>query len=61
MNPLATLGMLALLPWAAIDLLLLARGRALSLELSPAAARGARIAVVAAVAANWAWLVAVGR
>ncbi len=61
MNPLATLGTLALLPWAAADLLLLSRGRALSLELSPAAARAVRIGAVAAVLANWAWLVAAGR
>jgi hypothetical protein len=61
MNPLATLGTLALLPWAAVDLLLLPRGRALSLELSPAAARAARITAVAAVLVNWAWLIAAGR
>jgi hypothetical protein len=61
MNPLAALGTLALLPWAAADLALLPRGRALALELSPPAARVARIAAVAAVLANWAWLVAAGR
>jgi len=61
MNPLATAGTLALLPWAVADLALLPRGRALSLELSPAAARVARIAAVAAVLVNWVWLVAAGR
>jgi hypothetical protein len=61
MNPLVTLATLTLLPWAAADLALLPRGRVLSLELSPAAARVARIAAVAAVLANWAWLVAAGR
>jgi len=61
MNPLVALGTLALLPWAATDLALLARGRTLSLELSPAAARMARIVAVTAVLANWAWLVAAGR
>jgi hypothetical protein len=61
MNPLVTLATLTLLPWAAADLALLPRGRVLSLELSPAAARAARIAAVAAVLANWAWLVAAGR
>jgi len=61
MNPLVTLGTLALLPWAAADLVLMPRGRALSLELSPAAARVTRIAVVVAVFANWAWLIAAGR
>ena len=61
MNPLATLGTLALLPWAAADLLLMPRGRALRLELSPGAARTVRVAAVAAVLANWAWLIAAGR
>jgi hypothetical protein len=61
MNPLVTLATLTLLPWAAADLALLPRGRALSLERSPPAARVARIAAVAAVLANWAWLVAAGR
>jgi hypothetical protein len=61
MNPLAAAGTLALLPWALADLVLLPRGRALSLELSPAAARVARIAAVAAVLANWVWLVVAGR
>jgi len=61
MNPLVALGTLALLPWGAADLALLPRGRALSLELSPAAAHVARIAAVVAVLANWAWLVAAGR
>ena len=61
MNPLAAAGTLALVPWAVADLALLPRGRAVSLELSPAGARAARIAAVAAVLANWAWLVAAGR
>lgn len=61
MNPLVTLGTLALGPWALADLVLLPRGRALSLELSPAAARVTRIAVVVAVFANWIWLIAAGR
>lgn len=61
MNPLATVGGLSLVPWAAADLLLMTRGRALGVELAPAAARVARVALVAAVLANWAWLVAAGR
>jgi hypothetical protein len=61
MNPLVTLGVLGLVPWAAADLALLPRGRALSLDLSPGAARAARIAAVAAVLLNWVWLVAAGR
>jgi uncharacterized protein DUF2752 len=61
MNPLAASGALALVPWAAADLLLMIRGRALGVELAPAAARAARVAVVAAALANWAYLVAAGR
>lgn len=61
MNPLATAGLLALLPWAAADLALLTRKRALRLELGPGLARAVRVAAVAAVFANWAYLVAAGR
>jgi hypothetical protein len=61
MNPLATAGMMALVPWAAVDLALLTRRKAFGLELGPPAARVARVAAVAAVFANWAYLVAAGR
>jgi hypothetical protein len=61
MNPLAAAGAMALLPWAAADLLLMTRRKALRLELGPAAARAARVALVAAVVVNWAYLVAAGR
>lgn len=61
MNPLAAAGVLVLAPWAMADLALMSGRRALVLELSPAAARVARIAVVAAAVLNWVWLVAVGR
>jgi len=61
MNPLAAAGALALVPWAAADLLLMTRGRALAVDLAPAAVRVARVAVVAAALANWAYLVAAGR
>ena len=61
MNPLAAAGMMGLLPWAAADLALMARGKAFGLELGPAAARVARVAAVAAVFVNWAYLVAAGR
>lgn len=61
MNPLATAGMMALVPWAAADLALMTRRKAFGLELGPSAARVARVAVVAAVFANWAYLVAAGR
>jgi hypothetical protein len=61
MNPLATLGAFALIPWGIGDLALMTRGRALSLELAPPAARVLRVAVVLAVIANWAYLIAAGR
>lgn len=61
MNPLATVVLLALVPWALADLALLPAGRALSVELAPGAARAARLAVVLAVAANWVYLLWVGR
>jgi hypothetical protein len=61
MSPLATIGALALFPWAIADLVLLTRGRALDADVSPPVAHAARIAAVAAVALNWAWLVASGR
>ena len=61
MNPVAATGMLALLPWGAADLALMARGRSLGLELSPAAARIVRTVAIAAVVLNWAYLVAAGR
>ena len=61
MNPLVAAGALVLVPWAAADLALLPTGRAVSLQLSPAGARVARVAAVATVLLNWAWLVAMGR
>lgn len=61
MNPLATLGAFALVPWGIGDLALMTRGRALSLEVAPEAARALRVAAVLAVIANWAYLVAAGR
>lgn len=61
MNPLTTLAAFATVLWAAADLALLPQQRALGLELSPRAGRALRIAVVAAVVANWAFLVAAGR
>jgi hypothetical protein len=60
MNPLVASGALLLIPWAAADLVLMPSRRAIVLELSPAAARAARIAAVAAVVLNWLWLVAAG-
>jgi hypothetical protein len=61
MNPLAATGALALIPWAAADLLLMFRGRAARLELAPATAQAARVLVVALALANWAYLIAAGR
>ena len=61
MNPLATLTALVLVPWGVGDLALMTRGRALAVEVAPAAARVLRVAAVVVVLANWAYLVAVGR
>ncbi len=61
LNPLVTVGVLALVPWALADLALLSRGRALRVELAPGVARVVRVAFVVAVAANWIYLLAVGR
>jgi uncharacterized protein DUF2752 len=61
MNPVTTLAALALALWAAADLALLPRRRALGLEVAPRAGRALRIAVVAAVVLNWLYLLAAGR
>jgi hypothetical protein len=61
MNPLAAAVGLALVPWGAADLLLLARERALALEITPGVAPLVRVAAVALVAANWAYLIVAGR
>jgi hypothetical protein len=61
LNPLATTGLLALVPWAIADLALLPRGRALVVELGAGPARGARVGFVLAVLANWAYLLFMGR
>jgi hypothetical protein len=60
-NPLATAGVLALVPWAIADLALLPRGRALVVELGAGPARGARVGFVLAVLANWGYLLFTGR
>jgi hypothetical protein len=61
MNPLATVGVLVLVPWAIADLVLMSRGRALDVELSPALGRVVRISAVLAVLLNWTYLLASGR
>ena len=61
MNPLVTLAGLAIAAWALADLVLLVRGRALRLEVSRPVARALRIAIPFLLAANWVYLIAVGR
>ena len=61
MNPLAAIAGLALVPWGLSDLALMARGRALAVDVAPAGARVLRVALVLAVAVNWAYLIAAGR
>jgi len=61
MNPLVAAGALVLVPWFLADLLLLFRGRALDVSVSPGVARLLRLGVVAAFAANWLYLILVGR
>jgi hypothetical protein len=61
MNPLAAAVALAVVPWGLADLVLAARGRALALEISPGLAPAVRVAAVATVALNWAYLIAAGR
>jgi hypothetical protein len=61
MNPLVTLSGFLVAAWAAADVALFTRGRALRVELSRSAARALRILVPLAVLANWAYLIAVGR
>ncbi len=61
LNPLATLGAFAVALWALLDLALLWRGRALSLDLAPAEARFLRLAAAALFLSNWAYVIAAGR
>ena len=61
MNPLAAAVALALVPWGVTDLALLPRHRAIALEISPGLAPAVRVAAVATVALNWAYLIAAGR
>ncbi len=60
LNPLVTLVAAAVLVWGAVDAALLPSGRALGLELSPSAARAARVAAVVLLIANWVYLVMAG-
>jgi hypothetical protein len=61
LNPLAALLSLAAAGWAVADMVLLLRGRALSLEMSSAEGRGLSIGAVAVVVLTWAYVVATGR
>jgi hypothetical protein len=61
MNPLATVAVVSIAAWALADLVLLPRGSAVRLRLSPRAANAARIGAVLALVANWAYLIAAGR
>jgi len=61
MNPLTALAALTLGAWAVADLVLLPRRRALGLEVAPRTGSLLRVAAVAAIALNWAYLLASGR
>jgi hypothetical protein len=61
MNPLATLVAVAVVFWAACDLVLLPRRLALGVELAPRVGVALRVAAVAAALLNWIYLLAVGR
>jgi hypothetical protein len=60
LNPLATVGVGALLLWALLDAVLVPSGRALVLEVRATALPALRWSVAAAALVNWAWLVAHG-
>lgn len=61
MNPLATVSFVIVAFWALADLGLLARGRALDLEMGRPLGRAVRFLVAAAFLANWVYLLAAGR
>jgi len=61
MNPLAACGALGLLAWGLADLAFWTRRRRLAIEVSPGVGLALRVAAVAAVATNWAYLVYAGR
>jgi hypothetical protein len=61
MNPLATLVGVALVFWGLADLLLLRQKAVLGVEVAPPARPVLKVAAVAVVIANWAYLIATGR
>jgi hypothetical protein len=61
MNPLATLVGVALVFWGLADLVLLRQKAVLGVEVAPPARPVLKVAAVAVVIANWAYLIAAGR
>jgi hypothetical protein len=61
MNPLMTLAAIVVALWAAADLALLPRRRALGLEVAPRLGFALRVAAVVVILANWIYLLATGR
>ena len=61
MNPLVAVGFFLLVLWALADLALWTRGRALGLSLGPRARTLVIVAGIAALVANWAYVIAAGR
>ena len=61
MNPLVALAGLAAIPWFVADAVLLVRGRALDVSVSPRMASVLRVLTVAALGFNWLYLLLAGR
>ncbi|HEY6554573.1 MAG TPA: DUF2752 domain-containing protein [Vicinamibacteria bacterium] len=61
MNPLATMSIVLLFVWALADFGLLARGRALEVEMGRPLGRIVRVLAVTLVVVNWAYLLGSGR
>lgn len=61
MNPLAATASFAIVPWALLDIGLLATGRGVAVELPPRAAAVLRTVSIVVVLGNWLYLVAAGR
>jgi Protein of unknown function (DUF2752) len=61
LNPLVTLGVFALLPWALADAWLMRTGRALDLQADTRGARLCAVGAAVALLANWIYLLSAGR
>jgi Protein of unknown function (DUF2752) len=61
MNPLVAIVALSAIPWLVADLVLLLRGRALDVTISPRMASVLRVLTVAALGFNWLYLLLAGR